>query len=212
VVVEERVPVVVTSAGSPKLLTGMLQEHGITVAHVIAGVSHARKAAQAGVDALVAEPTESGGYRGANEISMMVLIPAVARAVPDLPLIAAGSVIDRAGMVAVTALGAEGVQLGTRLVATVEARDVFPKFAHQLILAADDTSTMSADGPTRPRVSKPEFAEAVLGARGKRMQMGQVAALIDSIPTVQEVIDELFGGGPEHAQAVADGLRKLANS
>ncbi len=211
VVVEERVPSVMTSAGSPKLLTGMLQEHGIKVAHVVAAVAHARKAAEAGVDALIAEPTESGGYRGANEISMMVLIPAVARAVPDLPLIAAGSVADRAGLVAVTALGAEGVQLGTRLVATVEGRDAFPKYAHELILAADDTSTMSADGPTRPRVSKPEFAEAVLGTRRKRMQMGQVAALIDSIPTVQEVIDELFGASPEHAQAVADKLRQVAS-
>ena len=80
VVVEEQVPVIITSAGSPKLLTGLLQENGITVAHVIAGVAHARKAADAGVDALIAEPTESGGYRGADEISMMVLIPAVARA------------------------------------------------------------------------------------------------------------------------------------
>ncbi len=179
---------------------------------MIAGVQHARKAAEAGVDALVAEPTESGGYRGANEISMMVLIPAVARAVPDLPLVAAGSVVDRAGLVAVSALGAEAVQLGTRLVATVEGRDFFPKHAHTLILAADDTSTMSADGPTRPRVSKPEFAEAVLGTRSKRMQMGQVAALIDTIPSVQEVIDELFGAGPGHAQAVADGLRQLRAS
>ena len=212
VAVEERVPVVITSAGSPKLLPGMLQEHGITVAHVVAGVAHARKAAEAGVDALIAEPTESGGYRGANEISMMVLIPAVARAVPDVPLVAAGSVADRAGLVAVTALGAEGVQLGTRLVATVEGRDAFPKHAFELILAADDTSTMSADGPTRPRVSKPEFAEAVLGTSRKRMQMGQVAALIDSIPSVQQVFDELFGAGPEYAQSVADGLSKLAEA
>ena len=145
---------------------------------------------------------------------MYVLCKVNGAAVEDLQtvigFVAAGTVVDRAGMVAVTALGAEGVQLGTRIVATVEGGKVFPKHAHQLILAADDTSTMSADGPTRPRVSKPEFAEAVLGTSKKRMQMGQAAALIHSIPTVQEVFDELFDGGPEHAQAVADGLRRFA--
>ena len=95
VAVEERVPVVITSAGSAKRFTATLQAEGIRVAHVIAGLAHARKAAEAGVDALIAEPTESGGYRGAHEISMMVLLPAVSRALPDLPLIAAGSVADR---------------------------------------------------------------------------------------------------------------------
>jgi enoyl-[acyl-carrier protein] reductase II len=209
VAIEERVPVVITSAGSPKLHTPRLKQHGIAVAHVVASIAHARKAAEAGVDALIAEPTESGGYRGANEISMMVLIPGVARAVPELPLIAAGSVADRAGLVAVLALGAEGVQLGTRLVATVEAKDAFGDHAHPLILAADDTCTMSARGKTRPRVTKPEFVEAVLGTRRKRMQMGQVAALIDDIPTVAEVFDELFGGGPDHARDVADRLKSI---
>lgn len=212
VIIEERVPAVVTSAGSPKLLTGTLQEHGVKVAHVIAGLAHARKAAEAGVDALVAEPTESGGYRGANEISMMVLIPAVRRAVPGLPLVAAGSVADRAGLVAIFALGADGVQLGTRLVATREARDHYPDFAHPLILAADDTSTMSARGRTRPRVSRPEFAEAVLGTRRKRMQMGQVAALIDDVPGVAEVFEELFEGGRERAGAVSDSLARIVEA
>lgn len=203
VALEERVPAVMTSAGSPKLFTGAFQDAGIRVAHVIAGVAHAEKAAEAGVDVLIAEPTESGGYRGANEISMMVLIPAVARAVPQLPLVAAGSVVDRAGLVAVFALGAEGVQLGTRLVMTREGAEVFPPYVHQLTLAADDTSTMSAEGPTRPRVSKPELAERVLGDARKRAQMGQAAALIDDVPTVAEVIDELFRGGAEHARRTA---------
>lgn len=210
IVIEEKVPIVITSAGSPKILTGMLKEHGIIVAHVVAGVSHANKAAAAGVDAIIAEPTESGGYRGANEISMMVLIPAVRRALPDLPLIAAGTVADRAGMVAVMALGADGVQLGTRLVVTEEAKDAYPDHVRKLILAADDTSTMSAEGRIRPRISKPEFAEAVLGTSSKRTQMGQVSALIDEIVTVQQVFDELFQGGNELAESVAAGLKKLS--
>ncbi len=209
VVIEEKVPAVITSAGSPKILTGMLKERGITVAHVVASVYHAGKAAEAGVDAIIAEPTESGGYRGANEISMMVLIPAIRRALPHVPLIAAGTVADRVGMVAVTALGADGVQLGTRLVATREAEGLYPDHVHKLILAADDTSTMSADGRIRPRISKPEFAKAVLGTSSKRTQMGQVAALIDEIVTVEQVFRELFEGGAEHAQVVGRRLKEM---
>ncbi len=210
VAIEERVPVVITSAGSPKLLTARFKEHGIVVAHVVAGIAHARKAADAGVDVLVAEPTESGGYRGANEISMMVLIPGIRRALPQLPLVAGGTVADRAGMAAVMALGAEGVLLGTRLIATQEGGEVFGDHYHKLILAADDTSTMSATGKTRPRVTKPEFVESVLGTRTKRVQMGQVAALIDSIPTLSEVFEELFAGARQRAREVVDQLEELA--
>ena len=202
IVIEEKVPVVITSAGSPKILTGMLKEHGIIVAHVVAGISHANKAAEAGVDAIIAEPTESGGYRGVNEISMMVLIPAVRRALPNLPLIAAGTVADRAGMVAVMALGADGVQLGTRLVATQEAKNSYPEHVNKLILAAD--------GRIRPRNSKPEFAEAVLGTKSKRTQMGQVAALIDEIVTVDQVFAELFQGGEQLAEDVAARMKQLS--
>ena len=207
VVIEEKVPVVITSAGNPKMLTAKLKEGGITVAHVVATVYHARKAAGAGVDALIAEPTESGGYRGEQEVSMMVLIPAIRRALPDFPLVAAGAVADRAGIVAVMALGADGVQLGTRLVATHEAR--YPDHVHKLILAADETSTMSAEGRIRPRVSKPEFAEQVLGTASKRTQMGQVAALISEIVSVEDVVRELFEGGLEHASAVAGRFESL---
>lgn len=209
VAIDEKVPVVMTSAGSAKLYTRSFQEAGIRVAHVIAGVAHAHKAAEAGVDALIAEPTESGGYRGANEISMMVLIPAVARALPEIPLVAAGSVMDRAGLVAVMALGADGVQLGTRLMVTREGAQAFPKHVEQLVLAADDTSTMSATGPTRPRVSKPELAERVLGDSRKRAQMGQVAALIDDVPSIAEVFEELFLGGAAHASELAAALEGL---
>ena len=92
------------------------------VAHGIAGVGHAVKAAEAGVDALIAEPTESGGDRGANEISMRVLIPAVARAVSGIPLVAAGSAADRAGLVAVMALGAEGADALERFTSEMTSR------------------------------------------------------------------------------------------
>ncbi len=162
VCVEEQVPVVITSAGNPKILTAQLKEGGITVGHVVASTYHAQKAAGAGVDCLIAEPTESGGYRGEQEIAMMVLIPSVRRALPDIPLVACGTVADRAGMVAVLALGADGVQLGTRLMVTKEAASSYGDHVAKLVLAADDTSTMSAEGRIRPRISKPEFPEDVL--------------------------------------------------
>ena len=211
VCIEESVPVVITSAGNPKMLTAQLKENGITVAHVVASTYHARKAVDAGVDCLIAEPTESGGYRGEHEISMMVLIPSVRRAVPNIPLVAAGTVADRAGIVAVMALGADGVQLGTRLVATNEAT-WFQDHVHKLILAADDTSTMSAEGRIRPRISKPGFAEEVLGVSNKRTQMGQVSALIDDIVSVEDVFRELFEGGQEHIRDVASRFEEIAQA
>jgi enoyl-[acyl-carrier protein] reductase II len=194
---EEGVPIVITSAGNPKLWTAFLKERGIRVAHVLPTLYHATKAIEAGVDAIIAEPAESGGYRGEHEVSMMILIPVIRRAFPNIPLIAAGAVADGAGMAAVMALGADGVQLGTRFIATVEAAAAEP--VRKLILAATDTSTMSAEGRVKPRVSKPEFAEQVLGEK-RQVQMGQVSALIDSIDTVETVIRSLIAGGLEVAK------------
>src|SRR5947209_1450442 len=153
--VEERVPVVVTSAGNPRLWTGYLKENGVRVAHVLPTLMHAAKAVEAGVDAIIAEPAESGGYRGEHEVSMMVLIPAIRRAYPQMPLMAAGAVADGAGLAAVMALGADGIQMGTRFIATVEANA--PEHTRKMILAATDISTMSAEGRVKPRVGKPEF-------------------------------------------------------
>lgn len=209
IVVEERVPVVITSAGNPKLWTSRLQSHGIKVAHVLPTVYHATKAAEAGVDALIAEPAESGGYRGEHEVSMMVLIPAIRRRFPDLPLVAAGAVADGAGLAAVLALGADGVQLGTRLLASTEA-EVAPHM-HQLILAATDTSTMSAEGRVRPRVAKPDFTEQVLGVR-RQVQMGQVAALIESVQPVATILQEMIERAREVSRDVQLTLDDLASA
>ena len=105
------------------------------------------------------------------------------------------------------ALGAEGVQLGTRFIATVEANA--PEHVRKLILAAIDTSTMSAEGRVKPRVNRPEFAEEVLG-EAKRTQMGQVSALIESVITVEAVLRELVEGGAARATEVAAALAELA--
>lgn len=206
IIAEERVPVVLSSAGSPAQWTSFLHDAGVLVAHVVPTVYHAGKAIEAGVDVVVGEAYESGGFRGDTDVTMMVLIPAIRHAFPDVPLVAAGTISDRYGYVAARALGADGVQVGTRLIATHEAE--FPEHYKKLILAADDTSTMSADGPLRPRISKPEFAERVLG-ENKRIQMGQGAALIGSLLTVEEVFREMFHGGAEHARRVAQELAAL---
>ena len=194
--IEERVEAVITSAGSPKVATARLKAHGIRVAHVVATTYHAQKAAEAGVDAVIAEPAESGGYRGDNEVSMMILIPSIRRALPEMPLVAAGAVADGHGIAAVFALGADGVQLGTRLVATEESE--LPAHYQRLILAANDTATESAEGRIRPRVAKAAFAESVLGEM-KRVQMGQVSALIDDVSPAADVIDRIFREAAEVA-------------
>lgn len=205
--IEERVEAVITSAGSPKVVTARLKEHGIRVAHVVATTYHAEKAAEAGVDAVIAEPVESGGYRGENEVSMMVLIPSIRRALPGLPLVAAGAVADGHGIAAVFALGADGIQLGTRLIATNESE--LPAHYHRLILAANDTSTASAEGRIRPRVAKAEFTESVLG-EVKRVQMGQVSALINDVAPAREVIERMFREAAEVAGSTAATLSSFA--
>jgi enoyl-[acyl-carrier protein] reductase II len=203
---EEKVPVVITSAGNPKLWTKYLKDGGCTVAHVLPTLYHARKAVEADVDAIIAEPAESGGYRGEQEVSMMVLIPAIARAFPDVPLIAAGAVADGAGLAAVMALGAEGIQMGTRFIMSEEANP--PEHVRKLILAATDTSTMSAEGRVKPRINRPELAQEVLGER-KQTQMGQVAALIDSMKTVEQIMRDMVEGADAAAARIAKATADL---
>ena len=119
-VIEERVPVVFTSAGNPKNRTAQLHEAGCKVAHVVSSSKFARKSEEAGVDAVVAEGFEAGGHNGREETPTMVLTPHVRRAV-RIPLLAAGGIATGRGMLAAFALGAEGVQLGTRFALTRES-------------------------------------------------------------------------------------------
>ena len=149
VIAQEHVPVVFTSAGSPKKWTGWLHERGIKVAHVVASSTFAGKCEQAGVDAVVAEGFEAGGHNGREETTTLCLIPAVRRAT-SLPLIAAGGIATGQAMLAVQALGAEGVQVGTRFALTQEssASDAFK--ARCLNLDEGDTKLLLRKlSPTR---------------------------------------------------------------
>lgn len=219
IIVSEGVRIVFTSAGNPKTWTKHLQEHGIKVAHVIASTKFARKCDEAGVDAIVAEGFEAGGHNGKEETTTMCLIPAI-RMVTDRPLIAAGGIASGAAMLAAFALGAEGVQVGTRFALTAEssAHEAFKQ--HCLGLGEGDTRlllkkvspTRLAKGHFMTQVEEAEDAGAtaeqlkdLLGkGRAKRgifegdleqgeLEIGQAAAMIDHIETAAEVVEDMVG-------------------
>ena len=139
VALEEKLPIAVVSAGSSKPYTASLKEGGIKVIHAVGSVDHARKAEQDGVDAVVCEGYEAGGHLGVDELTLFVLIPQIAGAV-QLPVISAGGIVDERGVAAAFALGAEGVYMGTRFLATEEC-PAHPK-VKQAVLDATDTGTV----------------------------------------------------------------------
>lgn len=162
IIIEEKVPVVFTSAGNPKTWTPLLKNHGITVAHVVSSSKFAIKCEEAGADAVVAEGFEAGGHNGREETTTMCLVPAV-RNVTSLPLIAAGGVASGAGIAAAMALGAEGVQIGTRFALSEEssAHDNFKNLC--LTLNEGDTRLVLKQlAPTR--VVKSRLLDRILAA------------------------------------------------
>jgi len=149
VCIEERAKIVFTSAGNPALFTPKLKKAGVIVAHVVPTAKLARKAEERGVDAVACEGTEAGGHDGVDEIPTFVLIPQVRDAI-SLPLIAAGGIADGRGMAAALALGAEGVQIGTRFAATVES-SAADRYKQAVIEAgeADTVLSLKSIGPVR---------------------------------------------------------------
>lgn len=217
--VDEGVKIVFTSAGSPKKWTGWLHEHGMMVVHVVSSSTFAKKAEQAGVDAIVAEGFEAGGHNGREETTTLCLIPAVRRVTP-LPLIAAGGIATGEAILAMRVLGADGVQIGTRFALTEEssASEAFKN--HCLNLEEGDTRLLLKKlAPTRlvkgkflDEVAKAEDAGAtpdelrVLLGKGRaklgifegnldegELEIGQIAALLKGrgIQTVAEVMKDL---------------------
>lgn len=218
ILVEEGVKIVFTSAGNPKTWTGFLKGHGIKVAHVVSSSKFAVKCEQAGVDAIVAEGFEAGGHNGREETTTLCLIPAVRRAT-TLPLIAAGGIGTGNAMLATFALGAEGVQIGTRFALTEEssAHENFKQLC--LNLNEGDTKLLLKKlSPTR--LVKGEFTTAVEEAEARgasaeemkellgkgrskkgifegnlqegELEIGQVASLFREMQTVSEVMKEIM--------------------
>ena len=219
-VADEGVKIVFTSAGSPKKWTNWLHERGITVVHVVSSSLFARKAEEAGVDAVVAEGFEAGGHNGREETTTLCLIPAVRKAT-SLPLIAAGGIATGEAILAVRALGVEGVQIGTRFALTAEssASEAFKNLCLDLqegdtrLLLKKLSPTRLVRGRFSDAVAEAEAAgattdelRALLG-RGRaklgifegdleegELEIGQVASLLrgKGIQTVSEVMDELL--------------------
>ena len=176
VIAEQKVPIVFTSAGSPKKWTGWLHERGILVAHVVSSSAFAQKCEEAGVDAVVAEGFEAGGHNGKEETTTMCLIPAVRRAT-NLPLIAAGGITTGDGMLAVEAMGADGVQLGT-LFALTEESSAHENFK-RLCLNLDEGDTMLHFRKLSPtRLVKNGFQAAVQEAENRGATEEELLELI----------------------------------
>jgi enoyl-[acyl-carrier protein] reductase II len=218
VIIEEGVKIVFTSAGSPKTWTKRLQQQGITVVHVVSAVKFALKCEEAGVDAIVAEGFEAGGHNGREETTTMVLIPQVCKAV-KLPVIAAGGIGFGSQMAAAFALGAEGVQVGSRFVATPESSG-HANFKNAVISANEGDTQLTMKLLTPVRLIKNKFFNAVndaekrgaaidelallLGrARAKRgmfegdleegeLEIGQVSGAITEIKPAADVLNEIY--------------------
>ena len=214
VVIAERVPVVFTSAGSPRTWTARLHDAGCKVAHVVGSAAFALKCRDAGVDAVVAEGFEAGGHNAREETATMPLIPDVRQAV-GLPLIAAGGIATGAGMLAAFALGAEGVQMGTRFALTREssASEAFKQLCTGLgegdtmlalkklsptRLVKNDFFRLVAEAEARG-ASADELLELIGSGRPRRgifegdlsggeLEIGQVAALVRDLPPAGEVV------------------------
>ncbi|MCU0382457.1 MAG: nitronate monooxygenase [Cyclobacteriaceae bacterium] len=218
ILVDEKVPIVFTSAGNPATWTKFLKNAGITVVHVVSSVKFAIKAELAGVDAVVAEGFEAGGHNGREETTTMVLIPLV-RAAISIPLIAAGGIASGKAMLAAEVLGAEGVQIGSRFAASVES-SAHENFKEKIIAAKEGDTLLMMKEVTPVRLLKNKFFDDVFTAEkrgatkeeliqllGKRraksgmfegdmeegeLEIGQVAAGIKSIQSAKEIVDEIW--------------------
>ena len=218
ILLEEGVKIVFTSAGNPKTWTGKLKEAGVTVVHVVSNVRFAEKSQAAGVDAIVAEGFEAGGHNGREEITTMALIPQVRKAI-DLPLIAAGGIGTGAGMLAAMALGADGVQIGSRFVTSLEA-SAHLNFKNEVVNANPGDTLLTLKELTPVRLLKNKFFEEVQAAyqkeasteelrallgRGRakkgmfegnleegELEIGQISGLIDSILPAADIVQEIL--------------------
>ena len=218
IIVEEKVSIVFTAAGNPKLWTEHLKSHGCTVVHVVSSVKFALKAQDCGVDAIVAEGFEAGGHNGREETTTMTLIPLVKKAI-QIPLIAAGGICSGESMLAAIALGAEGVQVGSRFVATPEASS-HSNFKEEILKAEQGATILTLKELTPVRMMKnpfykkiqnlyqngasvEELSSALGRGRAKKgmfegdlsegeLEIGQVAAQINSIKPAAEVVHEFI--------------------
>ncbi|MGC1515110.1 MAG: nitronate monooxygenase [Maribacter sp.] len=218
IIISENVHIVFTSAGNPKIWTPLLKENGITVVHVVSSLKFALKAQEAGVDAIVAEGFEAGGHNGRDETTTMVLIPAVSAQI-HVPIIAAGGIATGSAMLAAMVLGADGVQVGSRFVASVEASN-HVAFKERVVAAKEGDTCLTLKELAPVRILKNKFyhevqeayargasleeLKALLGrGRAKKgmflgdmedgeLEIGQASALIDDIKPAAQIISQMM--------------------
>lgn len=218
IIIETGVKIVFTSAGNPNTWTSYLKENGITVVHVVSSVKFALKAQEAGVDAVVAEGFEAGGHNGRDETTTLVLIPSVKEKI-EIPLLAAGGIATGRAMLAAMILGANGVQIGSRFVASLEASS-HELFKQEVIKAKEGDTILTLKELAPVRLLKNKFYKdvqqayaddssteqlrALLGrGRAKKgmfegnleegeLEIGQVSALINSVKPAGTIIDEIM--------------------
>ena len=218
IIIDEKVPIVFTSAGNPKTYTAVLKQHNITVVHVVSSSKFALKAQEAGCDAVVAEGFEAGGHNGREETTSFVLIPAVCNAV-SIPVIAAGGIATGRQMFAAMILGASGVQVGSRFVASNEASSHI-NFKNAVLNATEGDTVLTMKQLTPVRLLKNKFYDQVKDAelncmpvnelsellgRGRakkgmfegdmdegELEIGQVSALIKKIQPAAEIVNEIW--------------------
>lgn len=176
IVIEKKVSIVFTSAGNPGKWTSHLKQQGIKVAHVVANVKFAKKCEEVGVDAIVAEGFEAGGHNGKEETTTMVLIPMIREAV-KIPLIAAGGIATGRGMLAAMALGAEGVQIGSRFVASEES-SAHENFKQKVIEAKDGDTQLTLKRIVPVRLIKNKFFNEVDKMEIQGANIGQLSELL----------------------------------
>ena len=219
IIIEERVKIVITSAGNPQTWTTILKNQGITVVHVVSSLKFALKAQEAGVDAIVAEGFEAGGHNGRDETTTLVLIPAVREKI-YIPLIAAGGISTGKAMLAVMVLGADGVQIGSRFVASEEASNHID-FKKMVVNSQEGDTQLTLKELAPVRLIKNKFYYEIQNAyqqgatteelktllgRGRakkgmflgdledgELEIGQVSALIQVIKPAGEIIREIMG-------------------
>jgi enoyl-[acyl-carrier protein] reductase II len=218
IIADEQVKIVFTSAGNPSTWTSFLKERGITVVHVVSSVKFALKAEQAGVDAIVAEGFEAGGHNGREETTTLVLIPMVSDAV-QIPVIAAGGIASGRAMMAAEALGAEGVQIGSRFAASEES-SAHENFKRKIVESGEGETLLTLKQLTPVRLMKNKFFAQVIDAekrgasiselsqllgirRAKRgmfegdldegeLEIGQVAAAITKVQPAADILQEIW--------------------
>jgi enoyl-[acyl-carrier protein] reductase II len=231
-ILEEKVPVVFSSAGNPKTWTKLLKDNGVTVVHVVSSSKFARKAEDAGCDAVVAEGFEAGGHNGREETTSLVLIPAVKAAV-SIPVIAAGGIATGRQMLAAMVLGAEGVQMGSRFVASEEASSHLA-FKQSILNAQEGDTVLTMKQLTPVRLIRNAFYQQVMDAelrgaspeelknllgRGRakkgmfegnmdegELEIGQVSALIQEILPAGEIVKKVW---QEFSDALGNPIGKV---